>query len=223
MWCHEAGVGWGGAVAGASTWNRNAAGDVIGANIGGIDYVFHRALVIKAGDKIQGNKDVAIRILASGDLAYLALMLGRHDASAAWCIWCKWKQAQWQKSPGVGVNWTYEKMSKIYRDTYGDLDDLIALHNAAHAAGSAKQGIKRESLFDGSWLRFEDILHPPLHLQLGICTHLVQRLQIVIRRKFQKFTSDATSSSSTSSSTLKLRSSSPRRPRWTGPPRTSPL
>jgi hypothetical protein len=106
---------------------------------------------------------VPIRVFVTGDLAYLAAILGKVSMSGGWCTWCRLSPAQWGEiGHEKGDVWTLENMLTTRDDiTAGRIENTPA----------NRKGCVADPLLTCVYVRRYII--PLLHTQIGVGNRLI--------------------------------------------------
>ena len=101
----------------------------------------------------------------TGDLAFLATILGKEGFSTAWCCWCDLIKAQWQEDGHeLGTLWTYFRLCEQVQNV-----------NDNNLKNTKMKGVKEDPYFK---IPVERIIVPVLHAQIGICNLILKNTEI---------------------------------------------
>ena len=113
--------------------------------------------------KLNIQKNIPIRILIYGDLAFFADVFGKVNMSGKWCTWCKISPREWRPSGhNCGEEWAIEGMSQL-RDTIG--------RKEIEAKVSNKKGVVEVPLIDA--IPIDHIFFSLLHAEIGVCNKVL--------------------------------------------------
>ena len=104
--------------------------------------------------------------LLAGDLAFLAVMMGKEGFSSAWCNWCKLPKSAWQCADCKPDLWTIDEIRQQV--------DLIA---ASGWTDTRCLGVRRSPECE---IAFSNILFSGLHAQMGIVQQILDRLDAFV-------------------------------------------
>jgi hypothetical protein len=109
------------------------------------------------------SSSVPIRAFVTGDLAYLAAILGKVNMSGVWCTWCDLSPVQWgELGHDMGGAWSLASMSKIREDiTAGRIENTPA----------NRKGCVADPLL--TCVPVLGYINPLLHTQIGVGNMLV--------------------------------------------------
>jgi hypothetical protein len=105
----------------------------------------------------------------AGDLAFLAVMMGKDNFSSSWCNWCKYSKPEWQVDCDVNSN-----------NMLWDINGIIVKVdcNVAHGYSDARmQGVRSSPR---SLIPFSRIIFSGLHAMIGIGNRLINHLEEII-------------------------------------------
>lgn len=104
----------------------------------------------------------------AGDLAYLAVIMGKENFSSKWCNWCNQSQAEWQScSDIVGDNlWDIDKINQQVKE-----------NETKNLTGVNMKGVRSSPL---SIIPFSRCIFSGLHVGIGIDNRIIQYLEVFI-------------------------------------------
>jgi hypothetical protein len=107
---------------------------------------------------LEGEIRCPVKALHIGDIAYLAMMLGRVNMEGKWCCFCDLSPAEWSKrGHRKGIPWTLNRMKAIREKlASGELRDIPA----------NRRGCVADPLMDA--LDIVDFILPILHAMMGM-------------------------------------------------------
>jgi len=102
----------------------------------------------------------------TGDLAYIATILGKDNSSGWHCPYCKLGHSKWQcKGHELGELWT--------------LDGLFATSLEVQTSGKKKLGVTQQPLM--TTIGVDRITPPWLHIMMGVISTLLWNMQTYIQ------------------------------------------
>ncbi len=104
----------------------------------------------------------------AGDLAYLAVIMGKENFSSKWCNWCNQSQAEWQSG------------SDIVSDDLWDIDTInqqVKENETKNLSGANMKGVRSSPL---SIIPFSRCIFSGLHAGIGIGNRIIQYLETFI-------------------------------------------
>jgi hypothetical protein len=104
-------------------------------------------------------------LFLAGDLAYLAVIMGKENFSLSWCNWCKLSNADWQNACPV----SNDMMWDIHQI------DLQVDCNVENGFTDARmKGVRSSPM---SSIPFSRIIFSGLHAAIGIGNRIIQHLE----------------------------------------------
>jgi hypothetical protein len=105
----------------------------------------------------------------AGDLAFLAVMMGKDNFSSSWCNWCKYSKPEWQVDCDVNSN-------NMLWDING-INVQVDCNVARGYSDARMQGVRSSPK---SLIPFSRIIFSGLHAMIGIGNRLINHLEEII-------------------------------------------
>ena len=102
----------------------------------------------------------------AGDLAFLAVIMGKEDFSSSWCNWCKYSKAEWQVDCDVNIN-----------DMLWDINGINFQVDCNVARCFTDARIRGVRSSPKSLIPFSRIIFSGLHAGIGIGNRLIDHLE----------------------------------------------
>ena len=94
-------------------------------------------------------------VFLTGDLAFLATIIGKENFDSFWCCFCDLMKDAWQNSDDcVGIDWTLERIA-----------EQLELNETQQNKGVDQRGVREEPFFN---IDVDHIIFPVLHALIGI-------------------------------------------------------
>ena len=103
-----------------------------------------------------------------GDLAFLAVMMGKENYSGSWCNWCKCTKEEWATGADVGDNHLWD---------IGKINEQVATNISMGNTDAKMLGVRREPYTE---IPFNNIIFSGLHAGIGIGNRIIKHLETFI-------------------------------------------
>jgi hypothetical protein len=104
-----------------------------------------------------------IRVFVTGDLAYLAAILGKVNMSGGWCTWCGLSPKEWSPTGHEkGANWTLQAMAEVRTA----IETGVLPDTSANRQGCVDEPLR-------TCVPIESYILPILHTEIGIGNRLI--------------------------------------------------